>query len=1142
MGICDANVDPTHIDDGKVDNSDLGKLCSSMPSPMARMYLGKTAFDEVNAIENSCSAKGMPETGHYGVPYTTDNGDLAFSVTPYHMIVNEILDLLEFIYKYGDSKDFTIKCWNLTVEKPKLNSTIHEGHKNLAQALDSAIQTGKTLGQNADISTIYLFYWKGNVIGGTTPFSLVYTSANLPELVNQGIFGGNLTGNNNNVLFSGKITPLADRDPNFRRFMYCIQPQIQAGTPLQPLAQYITDAKGYATPGNQEDQDTVANDPNYSAGLKALLFDRQDGNSVISVAGVTLMVSDHSVNINETTCDYIIKPTVKQASGAKLPLVLTKYGQPGLKYYKRPWQQGADVIPALLPENIYARTLPTLEAQYPFLVASDFLEEKIVEVGYTINNQLFETCCNENISYLLPLKRRFFDYFTTDNLASIMKITQEKNGDEVVEVTVALTIPLVNGNSIVLTRKYNVNPEAENRDVVDCYDGSNTFDLAIFPFYQFVPKPETKSTNDQADKSAEEKQNREAERKRAEEAAEQKNVYNVLLGATRANVNIQFYKGNANVTATPYTRESDSDCKSTHYHISKQSFNVVEVSIEDNGVQRCAIAVPKFHKISNDPTSIFSFSVDFGTTNTFVAYKQDQMEERAFSYEASELQVGTLHKDSVGTFAKFASMLPREFVPGRIAEAINSKPGEIKFPMRTSTYEISGDRTRLSLFSECCIGFNYEGDRSSLVAKQYRTNIKWGRDTLSSSRIGVFFHELIWMMKNKSVMNGGGSKFNLAITWPLSMGEDTLEDLKASVATAITESGCEVTPIWRTESEAPYYVNMHNGKIDFGHPYVNMDIGGGTTDILFYNRDSNSQFVLSAFFAANDLWNDGVQVLSGTKRNGILNYYLSSAKIDDSTKSKLNDIVKGSADSADVISYLFSDEDKWHLSDVIRNSDYIRMLPVIHFSALAYYLAYSLYMADEKAPEYISFTGMGSKYIQLINKNEGTIAALFNAMFKYCSKAFDAPDLSTDKIKVIFVDKPKEVTARGALITIGAEKSILINPTSELYYGYDDEPIAKLRGKNLNKDLRSKVVSFYKAFLDVFQDEEYNGIVLDKLHLDIDNEVISLLKGHAETSYDLCETKLNCKTNSNVLEPLFFWPLKDALCKLSELLCKKELQ
>lgn len=62
--------------------------------------------------------------------------------------------------------------------------------------------------------------------------------------------------------------------------------------------------------------------------------------------------------------------------------------------------------------------------------------------------------------------------------------------------------------------------------------------------------------------------------------------------------------------------------------------------------------------------------------------------------------------------------------------------------------------------------------------------------------------------------------------------------------------------------------------MNYGEPYANIDIGGGTTDILYVNPTTKEANVYSAFFAANDLWNDGLdRVASSYKANGFLKYY-----------------------------------------------------------------------------------------------------------------------------------------------------------------------------------------------------------------------------------------------------------------------------
>lgn len=88
----------------------------------------------------------------------------------------------------------------------------------------------------------------------------------------------------------------------------------------------------------------------------------------------------------------------------------------------------------------------------PYLVISDFLEDYIIRVPHEINSLSFfdgnlERSFNEpQVSYLLPLKKRFFEYFTADELIgnNMITITTKPSGN--VEVT--LRIP-IRGNQTV---------------------------------------------------------------------------------------------------------------------------------------------------------------------------------------------------------------------------------------------------------------------------------------------------------------------------------------------------------------------------------------------------------------------------------------------------------------------------------------------------------------------------------------------------------------------------------------------------------------------------------------------------------------------------------------------------------------------
>ena len=141
--------------------------------------------------------------------------------------------------------------------------------------------------------------------------------------------------------------------------------------------------------------------------------------------------------------------------------------------------------------------------QYPYLTTEDFLEDKIVEVSYNINSDKFITGCSKPTTYLLPLKKLFFQFFTIEDLKkkNMLSLTYDNDREKVV---VRLTIPLVNDNSITLYKDYTEN------DKVDCYDGATSLDFAVFPFYRLQPDLAS-------------------------------NVYNVMLGYTLPNVNLSFY-------------------------------------------------------------------------------------------------------------------------------------------------------------------------------------------------------------------------------------------------------------------------------------------------------------------------------------------------------------------------------------------------------------------------------------------------------------------------------------------------------------------------------------------------------------------------------------------------------------------------
>lgn len=123
------------------------KIGSSIPSPFARMYLFDTAFGML--------ADGVGNPGQ-----------------EYEQIVSDCLDLFQFLYLYAGTGDITFTKWNKQQQLAGMRASVHPEHHKLAKTLDLFFN-----GNNFKTTTdIYLIYYKNELVGGTSPMTVLYTS------------------------------------------------------------------------------------------------------------------------------------------------------------------------------------------------------------------------------------------------------------------------------------------------------------------------------------------------------------------------------------------------------------------------------------------------------------------------------------------------------------------------------------------------------------------------------------------------------------------------------------------------------------------------------------------------------------------------------------------------------------------------------------------------------------------------------------------------------------------------------------------------------------------------------------------------------------------------------------------------------
>lgn len=1106
-----------------VDLSDLyslNKLGSSIPTPFARLNFFNAAFRHVNEVLNN-PLNPIPHT---------DNSNS-------HKLVSLCIDMLEFIYKYGDSKDFKIVKWDKVKQIAELKKTsfggvVNERHTKFAEALDFAFPPH--YGQS-----LYLFYYKDELIGGSSPYTFVYTSPNqrktYPGLKGQNLFDVQ------------KPLALHERAEEFKEYMHKLRKTyanlFAQGTLRAEFGKYISDSLA------RENQGPLVNRINSFAALDQNTKLEQLNNCYKQLADenkncynfqpqpIPIFVKDNSnVKFNS---GYHILPTTNIVV-EKMPLALSDAGCDGCPYIDNSYWIPGSLTPAGEADIIANRTLPNSEINWPYVTANDFLQDKVIEVAFNINGTKFYSGSQSKVNFLVPLKREFFRYFRPEDISNMMTLRIDRNAeDEVVAVNVSLVIPIQGGN-VIFTKTYNQSAG----EIVAAWDGTATFDFALFPFFK--------------------------------DAVGANNKYQLMLGYNMPDITLGLYsldaldeelqplqnEGVGQVGAILQKERSKDKFKTRHYSINR-AFDIIEVRIGDS----IGLALPKMTQVdSSIATEKFTFCIDFGTTNTHIAYSNDNsgnvfpltveygQDEQVVYLNDHVVQDGIhLTEGGFESAAIFLQKLKQEFVMPQIKRGI--------LPMNTVLCEKKKLDADPKLFSSMNVAF-YPSDKKAKLISQtddntYVDNLKWGTNDLARKRMKQFFIEMLMLMKHKSILNGGGVDFNVVVTYPQAMQGIVKSTFQNTWKDAAMEVGLQSRQIsFEYESVTPYY-SFSRAKA-LTEPYMNVDVGGGTIDILYHNPKTKDCLTYSVEFASNDIWGDGCNTLVKKGENGILSYYelkkgwndKSAIPLgDDSLESKYQTIKRQWEKSGSIINQLFK-ESRFDFSNIVCASKFIA-IPILHFTSLIYFLALAIKRDDVSIPRYITFTGMGSKYIKMIADEENDIAKLINSILGYC-----LDDKCT--VKVMFAENPKEVTAEGGVAVNMAKRQRLniITPISSNVIGLKDEDCdAEIKVKEVvNGKYRDEVLGHYISIVELLETEDFRRTLnsISKDYYDSVSFVVKKIdiKTILKNSFDAyTENEIKPRYTENMegylAESMFFWPLKNGLynigVELYEMLPKESL-
>lgn len=1111
---------------------------SSIPSIFGRMIFFRTALLSIK------------EDSENHIRWTKGN-----AAPPYHQIVSQWLDAMEIVFNQSHTLRF--ECWNRDEQIKLLKET---NHAELADALNK--QSVKFL---SGVNNIFLIFKDGQLIGGTSPFTFVFTSPNWN---------------------SGRpVKSLLERKTDFRRFMYrlyCVynvlNPTVdgkhgrtpnKARETVAGVLQYLklcldnetpqlkaefADPTRYTIADLDRDYDiiSVKRDAGASERLKVARLESKSYNKnterdeVIQTIDMFLLARNASALESDFFIDspYLEKEGVYDA--AKAPLVLaagSTYGSMFL-YDDVNWEDRF-TVPQIENEKEDDRPIPHCDSFiHNWLTTIDFLDDALITLPYEMDDTKFKNVINiKGRSYLLPLKAKALAYFPVDFLTDRMLNISVDRDETVLTVELAVPVRNVNGsrrNTVILHKSYNL-----DADVVYPSDRNmeESLSVGIAPFIR-IENPEYSDEN----------------------------RYTVQLqygtvGYKDISLNFLSSGSKSPIDTTEVSTRGTSP--TSVYYKFAGLVDAISLSCKDGNdsahPEVSGMIIPNMPKFVNGARKFF-YSVDFGTTNTHIAFISDEEGTPAVSFSEKEIAMQAVYLAKRPDLRAFIAQDRHE----KILDAMSKIYGEegrslaiaqgqqffpnfagtdYSFPIRTAVYE--EQQISDNLFGKMSIGFRYH--KELFRDSHYRTSIKWdlsaGRSEEAKERAKLFFEELLLMIR-AHWLSQPGSNLNdtpvIMLTYPLAMANSSVlngqwDSAYKRAFSVLSTSGKFMS---MPESLAPAQKLINKGA-EIVNGILNVDIGGGTTDIQYYCGPKGSRPIArynSVLFAGDDLWGTGYENVHDGNRAVDENIFIRFARRElGNSRLKIGyenvEITRIGHKGKEFVNMLLRDQQNQFLN-LITEADGGNSLPrkivMLHYAALIYHIA-NWIKADpkmaQKFPSIINFTGFGSKYIEAIFGPDPTCYKL-TVYTTELLKAFGVENIPAE-FTVNFAANPKAVTAEGAAI-LARQGGSTIRSIDVRHYGYaDSNAMTVMRFRDI-ESVADRVKDFFEDFLNAFNKIEHPGLNIPSLT----PAEIEKLRDRAVTSFDQVKNYMAADNDaggeSQITDSLFFWMLKGSLFRLDE--------
>ena len=1084
---------------------------TSIPSPFARIDLVKTAFREV------CRRA------------TKDIKELDGN-TIFHKMVSDTLDVGEIFFNIDKFKDkIEIITWDPSAMISALKNDNNISHFYVADALDKYLQSDAKTYNFSQLQNIYLLnYTKGpdelNIIGATSPATLFFSGANDLEYIQDIFFA------NNDRPFDGDYVALYNRDFDYIKAWWTLRKTIPSFSNLFPEIESYLNLTFKAITDQQ-----TKNKLNAITSASAKDFDMIDvqthqQSNQVEVLGTALFKKKGKTEIEN---EFTIRPERTVVGGKPLVLPVesgNKYSN--LQYANGAWGNTNKAPYKPIIADVERRTLPYDGSVYSYLTISDFLEDTIVKVPHTLNKKYF---FNGNLnevepmtSFLLPIKPLYFRYFSIETLNSTMpdgKLAFEMESIAGGSVNVIIRIPITGNGNISYIEYQRIYYAQRQADVSETQNsgGMTTFDFTglVMPAMKFQNEEDA--------------------------------IYTVSCVSTFSNqFRFDFYRESEVIRDIPVDCRNQErglfDFKAETYTIQNSNFDFIRVS-NKSGMSN--VIIPNF--LMHQNLEDYEFAVDLGTSNTHIEFKKaDNNSSDSFKYKESEAIFGAFfvqsYREIQGKLIPLDlidenDLMVRDFIPTVVGD-----DSDFSFPTRTAlSYAKSTDWTeKLRIFGLINFDITYNKKLGIAYNAKPMVNIKWSSKPNAQSAMQAYIRNIMMIIRNKVIANNG----NLArtkITWfyPNSMSPRRLSQLRTAWNDSYSELFNRVGAT-RNLSESVAPIQFYFRRYATATNLVNVDIGGGTTDIAF-SSNGKVEYITSFKFAANSLFEDSFSDIN--PNNGIVDWFKNDILALLQSKSELNELVyifnSNLGQPANMASFLFSLKDNSatrslaqnniDFNKILQNDTKFKLVFIIFYTAIIYHIAQIVKTKGLKAPRHIAFSGNGSKIISIISSDPKILGKYTKVIFEKVLGAEYGSAL--DILGLEQGSNPKESTCKGGLIA--AET-------------YDDEPetlvlrdsSGKLANANdtyasISDAHKAEIVKTVKDFFRFALTEIPSVFNLDN-NFGVDNVTIKIAKEECTKDLETYLDKgieLSIKESGNkdnqIEDAITFYPIKGVLQSLS---------